>query len=52
MQKEIAIQHTRGFHKAIDQVKVLNPVVNVEGVGVFKKIVEGKLVDESEDEEE
>ncbi|KAJ1427895.1 hypothetical protein SESBI_09280 [Sesbania bispinosa] len=52
LQKEIAIQHTRGFHKAIDQVKVLNPVVNVEGVSVFKKIVEGKLVDESEDEEE
>ncbi|KAJ1425143.1 hypothetical protein SESBI_11258 [Sesbania bispinosa] len=52
LQKEIAIQHTRGFHKAIDQVKVLNPAVNVEGVGVFKKIVEGKLVDESEDEEE
>ncbi|KAJ1380863.1 hypothetical protein SESBI_45671 [Sesbania bispinosa] len=52
LQKEIAIQHARGFHKAIDQVKVLNPTVDVEGVGVFKKNVEGKLVDESEDEEE
>ncbi|KAJ1430756.1 hypothetical protein SESBI_07586 [Sesbania bispinosa] len=52
LQKEIVIQHARGFHKAIDQVKVLNPTVDVEGVGVFKKIVEGQLVDESEDDEE
>ncbi|KAJ1377004.1 hypothetical protein SESBI_49336 [Sesbania bispinosa] len=52
LQKEIAIQHARGFHKAIDQVKVLNPIVDVEGVGVFMKIVEGQLVDESEDDEE
>ncbi|KAJ1379585.1 hypothetical protein SESBI_46751 [Sesbania bispinosa] len=52
LQKEIAIQHARGFHKAIDQVKVLNPTMDVEGVGVFKKIVEGQLVDESEDDEE
>ncbi|KAJ1422698.1 hypothetical protein SESBI_12890 [Sesbania bispinosa] len=50
--KEIAIQHARGFHKAIDQVNVLNPAVDVEGVGIFKKIVEGKLVDESKDDEE
>ncbi|KAJ1424588.1 hypothetical protein SESBI_11541 [Sesbania bispinosa] len=52
LQKEIAIQHARGFHKAIDQVKVLNPIMDVEGFGVFKKIVEGRLVDESEDDEE
>ncbi|KAJ1440012.1 hypothetical protein SESBI_02243 [Sesbania bispinosa] len=52
LQAEIAIQHARGFRKAIEQVKVLNPVVNVEGVGVFKKIVNGKIVDESEDEDE
>ncbi|KAJ1376950.1 hypothetical protein SESBI_49393 [Sesbania bispinosa] len=52
LQAEIAIQHARGFRKAIEQVKVLNPVVNVEGVGVFKKIVDGKIVDESEDEDE
>ncbi|KAJ1433258.1 hypothetical protein SESBI_06201 [Sesbania bispinosa] len=52
LQKEVAILHTKGFHKAIDQVKLLNPTVNVEGVGVFKKIVDGALVEESEDEEE
>ncbi|KAJ1418373.1 hypothetical protein SESBI_15873 [Sesbania bispinosa] len=52
LQKEIAIQHATGFHKAIDQVKVLNPEVVVDGVGIFKKIMEGKLVDESEDDEE
>ncbi|KAJ1405739.1 hypothetical protein SESBI_25652 [Sesbania bispinosa] len=52
LQAEIAIQHARGFRKAIEQVKVLNPVVNVEGVGVFKKIVDGNIVDESEDEDE
>ncbi|KAJ1392663.1 hypothetical protein SESBI_35620 [Sesbania bispinosa] len=52
LQKEIAIQHARDFHKAIDQVKVLNPTVDVEGVGVFKKIVEGRLMDESKDDEE
>lgn len=52
LQAEVAIQHARGFHKAIDQVKVLNPEANVEGVGVFKKIVDGKIVDESEDEDE
>ncbi|KAJ1438216.1 hypothetical protein SESBI_03113 [Sesbania bispinosa] len=52
LQKEIAIQHARGFHKAIDQVKVLNPTVDVEGAGIFKKIVEGQLVDDPEDDEE
>ncbi|KAJ1415524.1 hypothetical protein SESBI_17951 [Sesbania bispinosa] len=51
-QTEIAIQHARGFRKAIDQVKILNLAANVEDVGVFKKIVEGKIVDESEDEDE
>ncbi|KAJ1381589.1 phosphate ABC transporter ATP-binding protein [Sesbania bispinosa] len=50
--KEVAILHAQGFLKAIEQVKVLNPTVNVEGVGFFKKIVDGKLVEESEDEEE
>ncbi|KAJ1431301.1 hypothetical protein SESBI_07153 [Sesbania bispinosa] len=50
--KEVAILHAQGFHKAIDQVKLLNPGVNVEGVGVFKKIMDGKLVEESEDDEE
>ncbi|KAJ1420647.1 hypothetical protein SESBI_14222 [Sesbania bispinosa] len=50
--KEVAILHAQGFHKAIDQVKLLNLGVNVEGVGVFKKIVDGKLVEESEDDEE
>ncbi|KAJ1433731.1 hypothetical protein SESBI_05874 [Sesbania bispinosa] len=52
LQKEVAILHAPGFHKAIDQVKLLNPGVNVEGVGVFKKIVDRKLVEESEDDEE
>ncbi|KAJ1395224.1 hypothetical protein SESBI_33595 [Sesbania bispinosa] len=52
LQTEIAIQHARGFRKAIDQVKILNPAANVEDMGVFKKIVEGKIVDESEDEDE
>ncbi|KAJ1427241.1 hypothetical protein SESBI_09904 [Sesbania bispinosa] len=52
LQAEIAIQHARGFRKAIDQVKILNPAANLEGVGVFKKIVDGKIVDESDDEEE
>ncbi|KAJ1382088.1 hypothetical protein SESBI_44551 [Sesbania bispinosa] len=52
LQKEVAILHAQGFHKAIDQVKLLNPRVNVEGVGVFKKIVDGKLVEESEDDDE
>ncbi|KAJ1404885.1 hypothetical protein SESBI_26287 [Sesbania bispinosa] len=52
LQTEIAIQHARGFSKAIDQVKILNPAANVEDVGVFKKIVEGKIVDESGDEDE
>ncbi|KAJ1385076.1 hypothetical protein SESBI_41961 [Sesbania bispinosa] len=52
LQKEVAILHAQGFHKAIDQVKFLNHGVNVEGVGVFKKIVDGKLVEESEDDEE
>ncbi|KAJ1404522.1 hypothetical protein SESBI_26507 [Sesbania bispinosa] len=49
--KEVVVLHAKGFHKAIDQVKFLNPTVNVEGVGVFKKIVDGELVEESEDEE-
>ncbi|KAJ1440646.1 hypothetical protein SESBI_01712 [Sesbania bispinosa] len=49
---EIAIQHANDFHKAIAQVQCLNPAVNIEGVRIFKKIVDGKLVDESEDEEE
>ncbi|KAJ1441950.1 hypothetical protein SESBI_01160 [Sesbania bispinosa] len=52
LQAEIAIQHARGFCKSIDQVKILNPAAKVEDVGVFKKIVEGKIVDESEDEDE
>ncbi|KAJ1405791.1 hypothetical protein SESBI_25554 [Sesbania bispinosa] len=52
LQKEISIQHARGFHKAIDHVKILNLAVDYEGVGVFKKIVDEKPVDESEDEEE
>ncbi|KAJ1398526.1 hypothetical protein SESBI_31004 [Sesbania bispinosa] len=52
LQTEIAIQHARGFRKAIDQVKILNPAANVKDVGVFKKIMEGKIVDESEDEDE
>ncbi|KAJ1381671.1 hypothetical protein SESBI_44950 [Sesbania bispinosa] len=52
LQKEIALQHARGFHKAIAQVQCLNPTIDVEGVGVFKKIVDGKLVDESENNEE
>ncbi|KAJ1422487.1 hypothetical protein SESBI_12980 [Sesbania bispinosa] len=52
LQKEVAILHAQGFLKAIEQVKVLNPIVNVEGVGVFKKVVDGKLVEESEDDEE
>ncbi|KAJ1441908.1 hypothetical protein SESBI_01114 [Sesbania bispinosa] len=52
LQKEVAILHAQGFHKAIDQMKLLNPGVNVEGVGVFKKIVDGKLVEEYEDDEE
>ncbi|KAJ1399984.1 hypothetical protein SESBI_29962 [Sesbania bispinosa] len=52
LQAEIAIQHARGFHKAIDQVKILNPTANVKEVGVFKKIVDGKIVEESEDEDE
>ncbi|KAJ1423159.1 hypothetical protein SESBI_12601 [Sesbania bispinosa] len=52
LQKEVAILHAQGFRKAIDQVKLLNPGVNVEGLGVFKKIVDGKLVEESKDDEE
>ncbi|KAJ1414861.1 hypothetical protein SESBI_18537 [Sesbania bispinosa] len=52
LQAEVAIQHARGFRKAIDQVKVLNLAANVEKVGVFKKIVDGRIVDESEDEDE
>ncbi|KAJ1398462.1 hypothetical protein SESBI_31062 [Sesbania bispinosa] len=52
LQAEIAIQHARGFRKAIDQLKILNPAAHLEGVGVFKKIVDGKIVDESEDEDE
>ncbi|KAJ1376752.1 PPM-type phosphatase domain [Sesbania bispinosa] len=52
LQKEVAILHAQGFHKAIEQVKLLNLEVNVEGVGVFKKIVDGKLVEESEDDED
>ncbi|KAJ1399215.1 hypothetical protein SESBI_30492 [Sesbania bispinosa] len=52
LQKEIAIQHARGFHKVIAQVQCLNPTIGVEGVGVFKKIIDGKLVDESKDDEE
>ncbi|KAJ1442209.1 hypothetical protein SESBI_01025 [Sesbania bispinosa] len=52
LQNEVTILHAKGFHKAIDQVKLLNPTINLEGVGVFKKIVDGELVEESEDEEE
>ncbi|KAJ1385325.1 hypothetical protein SESBI_41747 [Sesbania bispinosa] len=52
LQKEIALQHAHGFHKAIAQIQCLNPDVITEGVGVFKRIVDGKLVDESDDDEE
>ncbi|KAJ1416856.1 hypothetical protein SESBI_17011 [Sesbania bispinosa] len=52
LQKEIALQHAHGFHKAIAQIQCLDPDVITEGVGVFKRIVEGKLVDESDDDEE
>ncbi|KAJ1430692.1 hypothetical protein SESBI_07517 [Sesbania bispinosa] len=52
LQKEVVVLHAKGFFKAIDQVKLLNPGINVDGVGVFKKIVDGKLVEESEDDEE
>ncbi|KAJ1400650.1 hypothetical protein SESBI_29341 [Sesbania bispinosa] len=52
LQKEISVHHARGFHNAIAQVKCLNPTVNVEGVGVLKQIVDGKLVEESDNDEE
>ncbi|KAJ1397228.1 hypothetical protein SESBI_31962 [Sesbania bispinosa] len=33
LQKEIAIQHARGFNKAVSQIQCLHPTINVEGVG-------------------
>ncbi|KAJ1419372.1 catalase [Sesbania bispinosa] len=41
LQKEIALQHARDFHKAIAQVQCLNPNTVVEGVGISRKLLKG-----------
>ncbi|KAJ1377998.1 hypothetical protein SESBI_48301 [Sesbania bispinosa] len=49
LKMEIAYQHGRGFEKAIEQVKFLCPEVNLEELGLFKIVQDGKLVDPDED---
>ncbi|KAJ1419399.1 hypothetical protein SESBI_15150 [Sesbania bispinosa] len=49
---EVAMQHTKGFDKAIHQVRFLYPNLKLEEVGVFKHIVERKLVDIAVDDDE
>ncbi|KAJ1375962.1 hypothetical protein SESBI_50442 [Sesbania bispinosa] len=49
---EVAMQHAAGFEKAVSQLKFLHPDLEVDKVGPFKHIVDGKLVDIVVDEDE
>ncbi|KAJ1433229.1 hypothetical protein SESBI_06170 [Sesbania bispinosa] len=51
LKTEIAFQYEEGFDKAIGQVKFLYPDLNVDTVGAFKEIRDGKIVDIPDDEE-
>ncbi|KAJ1390998.1 hypothetical protein SESBI_37017 [Sesbania bispinosa] len=51
LKAEITFQYEQGFDKAIGQVKFLYPDLNVEEVGAFKEIQDGKLVEIPDDEE-
>ncbi|KAJ1406656.1 hypothetical protein SESBI_24880 [Sesbania bispinosa] len=48
---EIFVQYEVGFEKAVGQVKFLYPDLNVDEVGAFKEIKDGKLVEIPDDEE-
>ncbi|KAJ1424288.1 hypothetical protein SESBI_11732 [Sesbania bispinosa] len=48
---EISFQYEVGFDKAVGQVKFLYPDLNVDEVGAFKEIKDGKLVEIPDDEE-
>ncbi|KAJ1378242.1 hypothetical protein SESBI_48046 [Sesbania bispinosa] len=49
---QVAMQHTAGFEKAVSQLQFLYPDLKVDGVGAFKHIVDGKLVNIVVDEDE
>ncbi|KAJ1399953.1 hypothetical protein SESBI_29931 [Sesbania bispinosa] len=51
LKAEKTFQYEQGFEKAIDQVKFLHPEINIDEVGAFKEIQDGKLVDIPDDEE-
>ncbi|KAJ1383816.1 hypothetical protein SESBI_43062 [Sesbania bispinosa] len=51
LKAEITFQYEQGFDKAIGQVKFLYPELNVEEVGAFKEIQDGKLIEILDDEE-
>ncbi|KAJ1414375.1 disease resistance protein RML1A-like [Sesbania bispinosa] len=51
LKAEIAFQYEVGFEKAVGQVKFLHPDLNVDEVGPFKEIKDGKLVEIPDDEE-
>ncbi|KAJ1380118.1 hypothetical protein SESBI_46297 [Sesbania bispinosa] len=50
LKAEITFQYEQGFEKAVDQVKFLHPEINVDEVGAFKEIRDGKLVDIPDEE--
>ncbi|KAJ1412376.1 hypothetical protein SESBI_20496 [Sesbania bispinosa] len=50
LKAEITFQYKTGFEKVIEQVKFLYPDLNVEEVGAFKEIQDGKLVEIPDEE--
>ncbi|KAJ1439881.1 hypothetical protein SESBI_02103 [Sesbania bispinosa] len=51
LKAEISFQYENGFDKAMEQLKFLQPDLNVEGIGPFMEKKDGKLVDIPDDEE-
>ncbi|KAJ1384008.1 hypothetical protein SESBI_42912 [Sesbania bispinosa] len=50
LRTDMALYHGNGFEKAISQVQLLYPNLDLSQVGMFKEIVDGSLVDPPEDD--
>ncbi|KAJ1436706.1 hypothetical protein SESBI_04009 [Sesbania bispinosa] len=49
LKTDIALYHGTGFEKALSQVQLLYPDLDLSRTGMFKEIVDGQLVDPQED---
>ncbi|KAJ1379953.1 hypothetical protein SESBI_46437 [Sesbania bispinosa] len=50
LKAEISYQYEQGFEKVVGQVKFLHPDIQIDEVGAFKEIQDGKLVDLPDEE--